>query len=144
MEDVYNISSVEAYQRLKDQADSALIDVRTVEEFSSVGVPDLSDASAELLLIPIYEAPHMELNPHFENKVDEFIKNYEVNNLYFICRSGARSQTAAELFKAKGYITFNVIDGFEGKMNDDGQRGLIDGWKAAELPWRYSNVFKVI
>lgn len=144
MENANNIKSVEAYERLKSQADAALIDVRTVEEFASVGVPDLSDASAELLLVPIYEAPHMELNPHFENKVDEFIKNYNVSDLYFICRSGARSQTAAELFKAKGCNTFNIIDGFEGKMNDDGQRGHIDGWKAAELPWRYSNVFKVV
>ena len=141
---VSDISAIEAYKRLKNAEDAALVDVRTKKEFVSIGVPDLSHAKAKLLLLPMYEGPHIELNPAFEKELDKFIQTHHIKELYFICRSGGRSQVAAELYCVKGYKTFNITDGFEGKTNENGQRGLINGWKAGELPWRFSNVFETI
>jgi hypothetical protein len=30
---------------------------------------------------------------------------------------------------------FNILEGFEGDKNADGQRGQSGGWKVAGLPW---------
>jgi len=31
---------------------------------------------------------------------------------------------------------FNVADGFEGPVDQEGHRGTVAGWKADGLPWR--------
>ena len=54
----------------------------------------------------------------------------------FICRSGARSASAAEYCTAEGYDDcYNVIEGFEGPSDRDKHRGKISGWKMRALPW---------
>jgi rhodanese-related sulfurtransferase len=59
------------------------------------------------------------------------------NLLYLICRSGQRSYNAAKLLLDNGFTNcFNVIDGFEGELNQQKKRSLIDGWKYNNLPWR--------
>jgi rhodanese-related sulfurtransferase len=57
--------------------------------------------------------------------------------LYFICRSGARSRSAAIAMTAEGYgPCYNVAGGFEGNRDSEGHRGTVEGWKAAGCPWR--------
>lgn len=57
-------------------------------------------------------------------------------NLYFLCRSGVRSLSAAKAMAAEGYgRCFNVANGFEGPLDADRRRGRTAGWKAAGLPW---------
>ena len=57
-------------------------------------------------------------------------------DLYFICRSGGRSQLAAETMASAGYgRCHNVSDGFEGPLDADRHRGRLAGWKSAGLPW---------
>ena len=54
----------------------------------------------------------------------------------FLCRSGVRSHHAAELATASGYAAaFNIVEGFEGDKNAQGQR-RVNGWQVAGLPWR--------
>ena len=54
----------------------------------------------------------------------------------FICRSGARSRSAAEALSAAGHTRcFNVSEGFEGDKDAESHRGKRGGWKAASLPW---------
>jgi rhodanese-related sulfurtransferase len=54
----------------------------------------------------------------------------------FLCRSGVRSQHAAVLATAGGYVAaFNILEGFEGDKSAQGQR-VIGGWRVAGLPWR--------
>jgi rhodanese-related sulfurtransferase len=54
-----------------------------------------------------------------------------------LCRSGARSRSAAEFLTSQGYKKcFNCSEGFEGTHNDFGQRGKVNGWKFADLPWK--------
>jgi hypothetical protein len=33
---------------------------------------------------------------------------------------------------------FNVSEGFEGRLDPERHRGLVEGWKAAGLPWTQS------
>ena len=56
----------------------------------------------------------------------------------FICRSGHRSIGAAEAATADGIAkAYNVIDGFEGALDENDHRGT-SGWRAENLPWRQS------
>jgi len=48
-------------------------------------------------------------------------------NILIICRSGARSQFAAELLKKENYTCINISDGFEGNQENV-------GWKKCDLP----------
>jgi len=43
-----------------------------------------------------------------------------------------------ELTTAGYSQAFNVGDGFEGDVDEQGHRGNRNGWKAANLPWRQS------
>jgi rhodanese-related sulfurtransferase len=59
------------------------------------------------------------------------------HHIYFICRSGQRSLSAAEAAQAAGFPhAYNVADGFEGHVDSAGHRGSASGWKADGLPWR--------
>ena len=78
----------------------------------------------------------MGTNKFFENQIlESSIKKDD--NLYFICRSGNRSNNAAKFLTSRGFFNcFNVIDGFEGKLNHEHQRASIDGWQFHNLPWK--------
>jgi rhodanese-related sulfurtransferase len=54
----------------------------------------------------------------------------------FLCRSGNRSIPAAETATAAGIgPCFNMLDGFEGQLDENGHRGGT-GWRAEGLPWK--------
>ncbi len=53
-----------------------------------------------------------------------------------ICRSGKRSGDAARVLQAAGFTeVVNVVHGFEGDLNDDFKRSLVNGWRHDGLPW---------
>ena len=129
-----NITSLAAWDALANDQNAFLVDVRTSAEWSFVGVPDLISIGKELICIEWQTYPANEINKEF----DEELKNYVdiKNNLYFLCRSGSRSRSAASHMAKEGFnFCFNVSDGFEGTMNDSRQRNAIDGWKFSGLPW---------
>jgi rhodanese-related sulfurtransferase len=77
----------------------------------------------------------MQVDPNFASKVVEagVGRNDEV---FLICRSGARSASAATALHGAGFTNcYNVAEGFEGDKDKEGHRGTIGGWKAAGLPW---------
>ncbi len=54
-----------------------------------------------------------------------------------LCRSSVRSVRAATAAAREGYgRMYNILEGFEGKLDDQQQRGKIDGWRKAGLPWK--------
>ena len=54
----------------------------------------------------------------------------------FLCRSGARSNSAANLAAASGYTNaYNILEGFEGDKDANGHRNKVGGWRHAGLPW---------
>ena len=55
----------------------------------------------------------------------------------FLCRSGVRSHKAAALACEAGYSEcYNVLEGFEGDLDANRQRGKLGGWRLAGLPWQ--------
>lgn len=133
---VENVAPTQAWEALRDDADAQLVDVRTDVEWAFVGVPDLSPAGKQAVLIPWQIYPTMQRNPGFEQNLREAGLT-PGHRLYFICRSGARSMAAAEAAKSAGFPNvFNVADGFEGPLDQEGHRGGLGGWKAEGLPWR--------
>jgi rhodanese-related sulfurtransferase len=56
-----------------------------------------------------------------------------------ICRSGHRSLYAGEALEAAGFPrVINVLEGFEGPLDDDYHRGTLGGWRYRGLPWQQS------
>jgi rhodanese-related sulfurtransferase len=133
---IKSFSSLECFERLVNDPNSHLIDVRTKPEWDYVGVPDLSSINKQVTFVSWQIYPEMTINKFFENQVLRANIN-KTNNLFFICRSGWRSLNAAKFLTSSGFTNcFNVSDGFEGKINQDGNRSLVDGWQFNNLPWR--------
>ena len=135
-DNIKNISSRECFEKLSIEVNSQLIDVRTKPEWIYVGVPDLSSINKKVIFVSWQVYPEMGTNKFFENQILESNIKKD-NNLYFICRSGNRSNNAAEFLASRGFSNcFNVIDGFEGNLNHERQRASIDGWQFNNLPWK--------
>lgn len=133
---VNNVAPTQTWEALRTDANARLVDVRTDAEWNFVGVPDLSVAGKETVLIPWQMYPTMQRNGGFEDNLKQAGLTAD-DKIYFICRSGARSMAAAEAAKAAGFPhVYNVADGFEGPPNPEGHRGVTAGWKADGLPWR--------
>ncbi len=133
---VENVSPGAAWRALRENPGAVLCDVRTEPEWNFVGLPDLSQAGKEPVLIPWQLYPAMQQNPDFLARLAEAGVT-PGQPVYFICRTGGRSAAAALAAAQAGYAqVFNVADGFEGPVNAEGRRGTVAGWKAEGLPWR--------
>lgn len=128
MSEVQEIPSKQIKDFLANNQEAALIDVRTLEEWNTIGKPDGDSINLPTHFISYQKGHERILNEDFEK---EFLTlNIDKNkNILFICRSGIRSLHAAEIINRIGYNTFNVTDGFEGSdiINEP-------GWKASGLP----------
>lgn len=134
----------ETWAALSEGEPALLVDVRTRAEWTFVGAPDLSPLGAEIAFIEWLNFPDMRPNPRFLEALSAATRESGATRVYFLCRSGARSQAAAEAAAAafaeagRPVACFNVIEGFEGDPDGDGRRGRVNGWKARGLPWRQS------
>ncbi len=130
---VQQISLEEAWEILSEDPDAVLIDVRTVAEWSFVGIPDLTSLGKNVRTIEWTSFPAGQKNPQFLEQATEGLALDQT--LLMLCRSGARSNAAADVLSAKGFTAINIGSGFEGDLDPDGHRH--GGWKD-ELPWRQS------
>ncbi|GFE64430.1 rhodanese-like domain-containing protein [Litoreibacter roseus] len=134
----------EAWDRLKADETAVLVDVRTASEWSFVGCPDLSELGCSMHCIEWAKFPDMIPNPRFVEEVMEALDGQTPSQIFFICRSGARSKSAAVAVEnalgEKGVQSrcVNVAEGFEGDLNAKKHRGGLNGWKARGLPWKQS------
>ncbi len=129
---VSQISLTEAWSILTDNAQAQLIDVRTTAEWNFVGVPNLDSIGKETRHVEWTRYPDGSANPDFVADASNGLDKDQA--VLFVCRSGARSQAAAEAFVAAGFTNVsNVEAGFEGDLDAEGHRH--GGWKD-ELPWR--------
>jgi rhodanese-related sulfurtransferase len=56
--------------------------------------------------------------------------------IVLICRSGNRSQEAGAALEQHGFSrVYNVLNGFEGPLNDEHRRNVVSGWRHDGLPW---------
>ena len=131
-----DINPEEAWNLLKKKEDSYLIDCRTSAEWNFVGVPDLSSLNKDTYFIEWQTFPLMDKNNDFLKEISDHGLSKD-SNLIFICRSGARSRSAAEFLTNHGYKNcFNLCEGFEGSHDKKGQRGNVNGWKQSKPPWK--------
>lgn len=132
---VEDVSPAQVWEALKGNPEARLVDVRTDAEWNFVGIPDLSGAGKQAVLLPWQLYPTMQRNEKFLPALAEAGVTPD-HAVYFLCRSGARSLAAAQAAQAVGYAkVFNIADGFEGPPDAEGHRGKVAGWKASGLPW---------
>lgn len=136
---VQDVPAEDVWARLKADQAAVLVDVRTGAEWTFVGIPDLSVLGRQVVVLEWQVFPGNRTNPDFCDRLDEMLEGAGVEKsaeVFFICRSGARSRAAAEAMTAAGYERCrNVAEGFEGPLDGRRQRGTSAGWKAAGLPW---------
>ncbi len=141
---VTQISATDSFDLLQKDKNSVLVDVRTFEEFNFVGTVDPVDFGGRLILAPWKLTLAMKENPNFASNLEEMLKKLFGNKakeakIFFLCRTGGRSDSAARFVMALGYPNcFNVAGGFEGELDASEQRGKMNGWKAEKLPWKQS------
>lgn len=117
----------EAFELMQAGA-AKLVDVRTRAEWDYVGkIPGA-------LLIEWQAYPSSLLNPEFLNQLRAEVSKEQT--VMFICRSGARSNSAAKRATEAGYTrSYNILQGFEGDKDAEGHRNSAGGWRFAGLPW---------
>ena len=110
------------------KAGTKLVDVRTKPELQYVGrVPGALEVEWQTW-------PGGKPNPEFIGELAAATRKDEP--VMFMCRSGARSHSAAEAAMRAGWKeTYNVLEGFEGDKDSSGHRNAVNGWRKAGLPW---------
>lgn len=131
---VIQYSPQKAYKRLGDNPAAVLIDVRCTAENKFVGRPLNS------ILVPWLEEPDWSPNlPEFVAAIKRAIggnNNIEATEIILICRSGYRSDDAGKCLIAHNFTNIaHIIGGFEGDLDENNQRGHLNGWRHNNLPW---------
>jgi rhodanese-related sulfurtransferase len=121
----------EAFTLMQSAPGARLIDVRSRAELDFVGrIPGTVE-------IEWMTYPGMKANANFMAALQQQVDKESL--LMFICRNGARSHMAAQTATKAGYPDcYNVVAGFEGDANAQKHRGVLNGWKALDLPWEQS------
>lgn len=129
---IENLDPKQSWALLQDDLTAVMIDVRTAIEHSFVGSPP------NAIHIAWKEFPGMQVNETFVSQVEAKVKDKNTPVL-LLCRSGVRSVAAAKALEQAGYKRLiNILQGFEGALDEDKHRGNIDGWRFHGLPWLQS------
>ena len=123
----------ETWELLQQQADALFIDVRMEIEARYVGFPPGA------VNIPWFEFPVLKPDAAaFVAAVEEIASGRE-QTVVLICRSGVRTIDAGIALEEAGFKNvINVLEGFEGDLDDDGHRCTEGGWRFHGLPWAQS------
>lgn len=113
---------------LVTQSGALLVDVRAKAEWELVGrVPGST-------LVEWRGYPCTDPNPRFIEELEVHAAHDDL--VLFLCRSGQRSHQAAEAAARAGFArAYNILEGFEGDLDANRQRGTLGGWRRAGLPW---------
>lgn len=113
---------------LFQSGEAVIVDVRTAEERKFVGhVPDT-------LHVAWATGLSLSRNPRFTKELEAKVGKDDV--VLLLCRSGKRSAAAAEVAAKGGFRNvFNILEGFEGDLDEQQRRGGFNGWRNAGLPW---------
>jgi rhodanese-related sulfurtransferase len=141
MSELKSITPKDAWQLLQDNPKAVLIDIRSTIEYLFVGHPVGS------LHIAWIDEPNWTINPNFEIEVrkvllggvscnTEEVEGSSCVPILLICRSGKRSKEAGIFLCKKGFSNvYNVLEGFEGDLDEHHHRGTLGGWRLHDLPW---------
>ena len=119
---IKQITCKELKDRVKNNPQSVLLDVRTQEEWDNDGKPDGDKIGLKTYFLEIRREAFFDFVQEFKNlNIDQD------KEILVICKSGERSQITAELLFKENYKSINISDGFMGS-----QEGV--GWKKSGLP----------
>jgi|TARA_B110001452_G_scaffold48402_1_gene37007 rhodanese-related sulfurtransferase len=124
---IKQIKSSEVKTYLEANPKTVLLDVRTENEWNSLGKPKIETYNSKTYFITV--SPDLS---NWQIPDPEFVKNVtkeinKENEVLVMCAAGGRSMIAAELLQNEGYIAHNISDGFSGNGQDL-------GWKNEGLP----------
>jgi rhodanese-related sulfurtransferase len=148
MSELKSILPKDAWQLLQDNPKAVLIDIRSTMEFLFVGHP------IGAIHVAWIDEPDWEINPHFEADVRKVLlggvscpaksgqavskedEQAACAPVLLICRSGKRSLEAGRLLCEHGFsMVYNVLEGFEGDLDEHHHRSTTGGWRYHNLPW---------
>ena len=116
---IEQIKSSDIKKFVEKNPKTILLDVRTEDEWNTVGKPVSDTLGIKTFFITMSHDPGF-----IENVKKEIDKK---NQVLVMCAAGGRSAIAATLLSNEGYTTYNVSDGFSGNGQDP-------GWKNSGLP----------
>ncbi|MEO1939096.1 rhodanese-like domain-containing protein [Candidatus Thioglobus sp.] len=121
-----------AYERLQANKEAVLIDVRTEAENKFVGRP------LDCIFVPWVDEPDWEPHPDdFIAAIKRFIGSEALSTeIILICRSGFRSDDAGRCLIDNNFTNVShIVSGFEGDLDENDQRGNVNGWRHDSMPW---------
>ena len=126
-----DLSPQEAARFLDERSDALFIDVRSEMEYLFVGHP------VGALHVPWNEGPDWAINPDFVPQVMRLAGTDPLlRPLVLICRSGNRSIDGGDALEKAGFRSiYNVLNGFEGDLDESNHRNCVNGWRREGLPW---------
>jgi rhodanese-related sulfurtransferase len=123
----------ETWALLQQQPEILFLDVRMEIEAQYVGRPPGA------VNIPWVEYPDFKLDAAQFVQAVEKLSPAKDAPVVLICRSGQRSVDAGIALEKAGFTqVINVLEGFEGELDDNNQRGTESGWRFDGLPWSQS------
>jgi len=129
---IENLNPQQSWDLLQQNNDAVLVDVRTKIEHTFVGHPPGA------IHIAWKEAPDWQVNSQFVAEVEKRVPDKNAPIL-LLCRSGQRSLDAAKALEEAGFKRLiNIVDGFEGPLDQHKHRGNLGGWRFSGLPWEQS------
>ena len=124
---IKQIKSSEIKDFIKENSDTVLLDVRTENEWKSLGKPKAEDLNSKTYFVTVshdlsnWQVPDQNFIVNVKKKIDKDKK------ILVMCAAGGRSMIAANLLENEGYSVLNVSDGYSGNSRDP-------GWKKSNLP----------
>ena len=124
---IKQIKSSEIKNYIKENSNVVLLDVRTENEWATLGKPNAEDLNSKTYFVTVspdlsnWQVP----DPNFVENVKKYINKDKT--ILVMCAAGGRSLIAANLLEAEGQSALNVSDGFSGNGQDP-------GWKNLGLP----------
>ncbi len=116
---IKQIKSLDIKKFIENNPNTVLLDVRTEDEWNTIGKPDTRNLKIKSFFITISQ------DSSFLDTVNKNIN--KKNQVLVMCAAGGRSIIAANLLKNEGFNVLNVSDGFSGNGEDP-------GWKNLGLP----------
>ena len=128
---IKQIKSSEIQNFIKENSNVVLLDVRTENEWNSLGKPNAEDLNSKTYFVTVshdlsnWQIPDENFIVNVKKKINKDKK------ILVMCAAGGRSMIAANLLETEGYSVLNVSDGYSGNSQDP-------GWKKSNLPVDYS------
>ena len=124
---IKQIKSSEIKNYIKENSNVVLLDVRTENEWTTLGKPNAEDLNSKTYFVTVsHDLSNWQVpDPNFVENVKKNISKDKT--ILVMCAAGGRSMIAANLLKAEGYSALNISDGYSGNGQDP-------GWKSLGLP----------